>query len=48
MSNAEECRLRLHQRLVEVLGDAVAATMMEHLPPTGWADAATKQDLEHV
>jgi len=24
----------------------VAATMMEHLPPVGWADVSTKHDVE--
>jgi hypothetical protein len=38
----------MHQRLEEVLGDEPATTLMEHLPPTGWADLATKQDLAHV
>jgi hypothetical protein len=25
-----------------------AATMMELLPPVGWADVATKRDLDHL
>jgi hypothetical protein len=43
----EEDRHRLYQRLEEVLGREQAATMMEHLPPVGWADVATKRDLDH-
>ena len=46
MAITEESRHRLYQRLDEVLGVNEAATLMEHLPPVGWADVATKHDLE--
>jgi DNA anti-recombination protein RmuC len=46
MAIGEEARHHLYQRLEEVLGPTQAATLMEHLPPAGWADVATKHDLE--
>lgn len=44
----ERRRLLLHRRLEELLGTSEAATLMEHLPPVGWADVATKHDLEQL
>jgi hypothetical protein len=46
MSISEQSRHQLYQRLEEILGPGPAATLMEHLPPVGWADVATKRDLE--
>ena len=43
---SEASRHEMHTKLEEVLGAQVAATMMEHLPPVGWADVATKRDLD--
>lgn len=48
MTISDQTRHRLHQRLDEVLGPDDAATLMEHLPPVGWADVATKRDLDHL
>jgi len=41
----ERSRHELYRRLEEVLGPDAATTLIEHLPPVGWADVATKHDL---
>jgi len=41
----ERSRHQLYRRLEEVLGPEEATTLIEHLPPVGWADVATKHDL---
>ena len=46
MAISEETRHQLFQRLEEVLGAEEATTLMEHLPPVGWADVATKRDVD--
>lgn len=38
----------MFDRLEEVLGVDDAAALMEHLPPSGWRDVATRQDVELV
>ena len=41
----EQSRHKLYRRLEEVLGPEEATTLIEHFPPVGWADVATKHDL---
>lgn len=42
----ERARHELYLRLEQALGAESAATLMEMLPPVGWADVATKRDLD--
>lgn len=44
----DRSRHELYRRLEEVLGLEAATTLIEHLPPVGWADVATKEDLAGV
>ncbi len=46
MSVDERARHELHARLDELLGPEPAGTLMSYLPPVGWADVATKRDLD--
>ncbi|MBK5222196.1 MAG: hypothetical protein JJE52_04840 [Acidimicrobiia bacterium] len=46
MAITEQARHELHQILEEILGADKASTLMEHLPPVGWAQVATKDDLD--
>jgi hypothetical protein len=44
----ERSRHTLYLKLEEILGRQEATTLMEHLPPVGWADVATKHDLDQL
>ncbi|MDQ3756515.1 MAG: hypothetical protein M3394_01535 [Actinomycetota bacterium] len=44
----EQSRHELYRHLIETMGEERAGTLMAHLPPVGWAEVATKQDLEHL
>ncbi|MEZ5374127.1 MAG: hypothetical protein R2704_15645 [Microthrixaceae bacterium] len=46
MTMTENDRYHLHQQLEAALDERGANTMMELLPPVGWADVATKRDLD--
>ena len=46
MSITNEDRYDLQQRANEVLGRKEGTTLMELLPPVGWADVATKRDID--
>jgi hypothetical protein len=48
MAIDELARHHLYLRLEEHLGAEAAETLMEHLPPTGWSEVATKRDLDHL
>jgi hypothetical protein len=48
MAIDESRRLMLHDALRTAVGADAALAMMEMLPPTGWGDVATRQQLEAV
>lgn len=48
MAVTEKQRFDLFTKIEETLGAEHATTMMELLPPVGWADVATKQDLDRL
>jgi hypothetical protein len=46
MTISERDRFEMHLELKRLMGDAVADTLMEHLPPSGWGDVARKYDID--
>jgi hypothetical protein len=48
MAVTDHARNQLYNRLREALGDEDAATMMDLLPPAGWADVARQRDLDEL
>jgi len=46
MTITEAQRFELHLGLQGALGDTVANTLMEHLPPSGWSDVVRLRDLD--
>jgi hypothetical protein len=45
MAIDERTRYEMYLGLEQTLGTVVADALMEHLPPVGWADVATRHDL---
>ena len=48
MSISEAQRFEMHLGLRNTLGDVVANSLMEHLPPSGWSDVARTNDIDRV
>ena len=48
MSITEASRFQLRTAMGQILNGEAADTLMELLPPVGWADVATKTDLQHL
>ena len=46
MAVSESDRHELHDKLIETIGERAAESLMSYLPPVGWADVATKRDLD--
>ena len=46
MTMTEARRFEMHEGLRRTLGQETAVSLVEHLPPTGWGDVATKSDVE--
>ncbi len=48
MAISESARYEMHKELRNQLGEPVADTLMEHLPPSGWSDVALKSDIDQL
>jgi hypothetical protein len=48
MSITEASRFQLRTAIGQILNEEAADTLMELLPPVGWADVATKTDIQHL
>jgi hypothetical protein len=48
MPITEAQRFEMHLGLRNSLGDNVANSLMEHLPPSGWSDVARTHDIERL
>ena len=45
MAISETARYEMHRELRNRLGEPVADTLIEHLPPSGWSDVARTSDV---
>jgi hypothetical protein len=48
MAISESARYEMHKELRNRLGEPVADTLMEHLPPSGWSAVALKSDIDQL
>jgi hypothetical protein len=48
MAISESARYEMHTELRKRLGEPVADTLMQHLPPSSWSDTAQRSDVEHL
>ena len=48
MAISEAQRFEMHLGLRNTLGDDVANSLMEHLPPSGWSDVARTSDVNRL
>jgi len=48
MAISETARLEMFGGLQKSLGEAVANTLIEHLPPGGWYDVARTADIDRI
>ncbi len=48
MGISEAQRFEMHLGLRNTLGDGVANSLMEHLPPSGWSDVARTSDIDRI
>ena len=48
MAISESARYEMHTELRNRLGEPVADTLMEHLPPSGWSAVALKSDIDQL
>ena len=47
MPNNDNARRELYTALEATMGSNAAGILMDHLPPSGWGDLATRNDLNH-